>query len=93
MSECKLVPTELARPQLRAMISAYEDAMDGGDRLPDGDGYDEVIVQAMHKAMLDSTPEHTEQPQTTYGVIRKCSKVAMDFVQNEIEAEIDKVLQ
>ena len=36
--------------QLRAGVNAYEDAM-GGDRLPDGDGYDEEVVLRIVRAV------------------------------------------
>jgi hypothetical protein len=52
----KIVPIELNKSQKIAMINAYEDSM-GGDRLPDGDGYDEVVVSNIHKAMLSAAPE------------------------------------
>jgi len=53
------VPIELNRKQKQAMIWAYEEAM-GGARLPDGDAYDETIVQKMHEAMLSAAPTDTE---------------------------------
>lgn len=54
----KLVPIVLTRKQKLAMISEYEDAT-GGCRLPDGDGYDEEIVQQMHQAMINASPTTT----------------------------------
>lgn len=50
------VPIELNRKQKQAMIWAYEEAM-GGARLPDGDAYDETVVQKMHEAMLSAAPK------------------------------------
>jgi hypothetical protein len=40
----------LSKEQIRAMINKYEELT--GDRLPDGDGFDEVIVSEMFKAAL-----------------------------------------
>lgn len=51
----KLVQRNLTKKQKLAMVSAYEDAM-GGCRLPDGDGYDEEIVQQMYDAAINSAP-------------------------------------
>jgi hypothetical protein len=48
---------EVTSEMCGAGISAYEDAMDG-DRLPDGDGYDEVVVTAIFNAMLSAAPKY-----------------------------------
>ena len=51
---------EVTSEMCSAGISAYEDAM-GGDRLPDGEGYDAVVVTAIFEAMLSAAPQPTEE--------------------------------
>ncbi len=49
----KALEGKLTDKAMSAMINAYEDAM-GGDRLPDGDGYDYEVVETMFKAALST---------------------------------------
>jgi hypothetical protein len=61
----KMVPIQANGRMLRAGVDAYESAS-GGERLPDADGADLAIVEAIYVAMTEAAIAHAEHRESEF---------------------------